>query len=244
MINRLQSVGNSGMGYFSREVTDYAARMKPENEQGGGEPKTIGEFSKKERDKKFEEHVLLDNGCFCAMRFMKIENKEIETAKLPKQPDIKDTMDDMVAEEAIQRLLGKGKRAPYSVMADENGMIEYKGVVFLCDYEHNRLCLGDVSDPRNCITVGLEKGGALVFNRANIDDLVKAIGMFSPEDINRIMRAIAEDAKIRQTQMQIEDETSGVEVLDKPKDEKKAVMNQTEEKKDDESKRKNEQPDF
>ena len=46
--------------------------------------------------------------------------------------------------------------------------------------------------------------------------------MFSPEDINRIMRAIAQDAKLRQTQMQIEDEASGVEVLKDPEKEKGA----------------------
>lgn len=146
--------------------------------------------------------------------------------------------------EFSEKLLGKGKQAPYSLMADETGIIEYKGVVFRCDYEHNRLCLGDVSNSKNCITVGLEKGGCLVFNRANIDDLVRAIGMFSPEDVNRIMRAIAEDAKIRQTQMQIEDETSGVEVLDKPDDEKKEVVNQPEENEEYESERQNEQSDF
>ena len=107
----------------------------------------------------------------------------------------------------------------YSLMADDKGIVEYKGVEFRCDYEHNRLCLGDVTNSKDCITVGLEKGGSLVFNRNNIDDLVRAIDMFSPEDINRIMRAIAEDAKIRQVKMQIEDETSGMEVLDKPEDE-------------------------
>ncbi len=120
--------------------------------------------------------------------------------------------------EAMQKLLDKGNRAPYSLMADERGIVMYKGVEFRCDYENNRLCLGDVSNPKNCITVGLEKGGCLVFNRNNTDDLVRAIGMFSPEDVNRIMRAIAEDAKIRQIKLQIEDETSGMEVLDKPED--------------------------
>ena len=118
-------------------------------------------------------------------------------------------------------------------MADENGIVEYKGVVFQCDYENNRICLGDVSNSKNCISVPLEKGGCLVFNRNNIDDLVRAIDMFSPEDINRIMRAIAEDAKVRQTLAQIEDETSGVEVLDKPEEEEEY-----------ESKRQDEQPDF
>ncbi len=68
----------------------------------------------------------------------------------------------------------------------------------------------------------------------NIDDLVKAISMFSPEDINRIMRAIAQDAKLKQIKMQIEDETSGIEVLEKPEEEEKING----------SKRQNEQPDF
>lgn len=34
------------------------------------------------------------------------------------------------------------------------------------------------------------------------------------------MRAIAQDAKLRQMQVQIEDETSGEAVLDKPEEEK------------------------
>ena len=171
-------------------------------------------------DKQFEERVLMDNGSFRTMRFMKIDSMDIGASAEMEQPDIEDTIDDMVAEEAIQKLLDKGNRAPYSLMADENGIVKYKGVEFRCDYENNRLCLGDVSNPKNCITVGLERGGCLVFNRENIDDLVKAIDMFSPEDINRIMRAIAQDAKLRQMQVQIEDETSGEAVLDKPEEEK------------------------
>jgi hypothetical protein len=172
------------------------------------------------KDKQFEERVMVDNGSFRTMRFMKIDSMDSGASGEMEQPDIKDTIDDMVAEEAIQKLLDKGNRAPYSLMADENGIVKYKGVEFRCDYENNRLCLGDVSNPKNCITVGLEKGGCLVFNRDNIDDLVKAIDMFSPEDINRIMRAIAQDAKLRQMQVQIEDETSGEQVLDKPEEEK------------------------
>ncbi len=172
------------------------------------------------KDKQFEERVMVDNGSFRTMRFMKIDSMDSGASGEMEQPDIKDTIDDMVAEEAIQKLLDKGNRAPYSLMADENGIVKYKGVEFRCDYENNRLCLGDVSNPKNCITVGLERGGCLVFNRENIDDLVKAIDMFSPEDINRIMRAIAQDAKLRQMQVQIEDETSGEQVLDKPEEEK------------------------
>ena len=172
------------------------------------------------KDKQFEERVMVDNGSFRTMRFMKIDSMDSGASGEMEQPDIKDTIDDMVAEEAIQKLLDKGNRAPYSLMADENGIVKYKGVEFRCDYENNRLCLGDVSNPKNCITVGLERGGCLLFNRENIDDLVKAIDMFSPEDINRIMRAIAQDAKLRQMQVQIEDETSGEQVLDKPEEEK------------------------
>lgn len=175
------------------------------------------------KDKQFEEQVLMDNGSFRTMRFMKIDhagtNGNMEN--VIKQPDIGDTIDDMVSDEMIQKLLGNDRRAPYSAMANENGIIEYKGVIFQCDYENNRLCLGNVSDTRDCITVELKGGGILIFNRANIDDLVRAIDMFSPADITRIMRAIAEDAKLRQIQMEIEDETSGEEVLDKPEDEGK-----------------------
>ncbi len=41
-------------------------------------------------------------------------------------------------------------------------------------------------------------------NRDNIDQLAKAIGMFSPEDINRIMKAISTDAKARSKKIEIE----------------------------------------
>lgn len=227
--------GGYGNGYFSQAVAEYAKKMKPEMRKGA--PKTIDEFTDDEWDKlldkvddAIEEHqaglkeqVLMDNGCFRTMRFMKVDSMGANDGmdSVPKQPDIRDTIDDMVSDEMIQKLLGNDRRAPYSAMANENGIIEYKGVTFQCDYEHNRLCLGNVSDIRQCITVELEGGGVLVFNRENIDDLVRAIDMFSPADINRIMRAIAQDAKLRQIQAEIEDETSGEEVLDKPEDEKK-----------------------
>ena len=49
----------------------------------------------------------------------------------------------------------------------------------------------------------------MIVNRDNLGDLAKAIGMFSPEDVNLIMRAITLDAKIQQMQYQIDEETSG-----------------------------------
>ena len=48
----------------------------------------------------------------------------------------------------------KLETAPYSGMA-ENGMICYKGVVFTCDTENNRICLGDTTDLKKCINIPL-----------------------------------------------------------------------------------------
>lgn len=102
-----------------------------------------------------------------------------------------------------------GKKAPYSYLA-KDGIIDYNGVVFVCDYEHNALCLGDTGNTKDCITVPLENGGTLIVNRDNIGSLASAIDMFSPEDINRIMRAIAKDAKVQQMQHEIDEETNSI----------------------------------
>lgn len=85
------------------------------------------------------------------------------------------------------------KKAPYSYLADESGMIEYNGVVFVCDNEHQALCLGDMTDEKNVLTIPLSEGGCLKVNRNNIGDLSRAISMFSPEDVNRILSAIEQD---------------------------------------------------
>lgn len=62
----------------------------------------------------------------------------------------------------------KLETAPYSGMA-ENGMICYKGVVFTCDTENNRICLGDTTDLKKCINIPLAGGGSLLVNRDNPD---------------------------------------------------------------------------
>ncbi len=149
------------------------------------------------------------------MRFHKINPDSTSGTEGEKDKlEIMDAISDEIREEAIQRLIGK-RSAPYSALADKDGNVMYNGVTFQCDFENNRLCLGDVSNPNNCLNIPLEKGGNLVVNRDNIDGLVQAIGMFSPADINRIMQAIAKDAKVRQIKLQIEDETSGERVLEK-----------------------------
>lgn len=103
----------------------------------------------------------------------------------------------------------ENSHVPYSNL-EKDGMIQYKGVVFVCDDQHNRLCLGDVSDKSKCLNIPLSGGGCLLVNRDNLGDLAQAIGMFSSEDVNRIMRAIAEDNKAQQMKNEIEDEKSSI----------------------------------
>ena len=103
----------------------------------------------------------------------------------------------------------KLETAPYSGLA-ENGMICYKGVMFTCDTENNRICLGDTTDLKKCINIPLAGGGSLLVNRDNLDELSRAIGMFSPEDVKRIMQAIAQDTKVQQMQKELDDEKNSI----------------------------------
>lgn len=97
------------------------------------------------------------------------------------------------------------KKAPYSYLADKNGMIQYKGVIFYCDDEKQSINLGDVSDEKNVLKIPLEDGGCLNVNRENLEDLSRAITMFSPGDIKRILSAIAQDAQCTRKINEIED---------------------------------------
>ena len=105
---------------------------------------------------------------------------------------------------------GKDK-VPYGEMA-EDGVIEYNGVTFVCDYEHNRLTLGDTTNKEDCINIPLSGGGSLLVNRDNINDLSRAIGMFSPEDVKRILEALARDNKIQQMKKELDDMENGDDV--------------------------------
>lgn len=95
-------------------------------------------------------------------------------------------------------------KVPYGHLA-KNGVIEYNGVVFVCDERTNSICLGDMTDKSQVITVTLSDGGHLKVNRNNIGQLSKAAGMFSPEDLNLILRAIAQDNKIQSVKKEIDD---------------------------------------
>ena len=94
---------------------------------------------------------------------------------------------------------------PYENLA-ENGTITYNGVTFVCDSQNNAICLGDMSNMKNVITIPLSDGGSLKVNRDNIGELADAMSMFSPEDIKRIICAIADDKKAQEVQNTIDDE--------------------------------------
>lgn len=112
---------------------------------------------------------------------------------------------DEIKEEQRERIEKQKKAAPYSHLADENGTIMYNGVCFVCDNDNQALCLGDMSNQANVITIPLSGGGCLMVNRDSIGALSKAMGMFSPEDQGRIMRAIAQDVQCRRKQKEIEE---------------------------------------
>ena len=67
-----------------------------------------------------------------------------------------------------------------------------------------------MSDKENVLTIPLSGGGCLKVNRDNLGELADAIDMFSPEDINLIMRAIAQDNKARSMKKEMEDTVSEV----------------------------------
>lgn len=98
---------------------------------------------------------------------------------------------------------------PYAKWA-KNDVISYNGVEFACDKEKNAICLGDMTNKSDVLTIPLEGGGSLMVNRNCIGLLSKAMSMFSPEDVNRIMRAIADDNKAQQTQREIEDDKNSI----------------------------------
>ena len=98
----------------------------------------------------------------------------------------------------------QASKVPYGYLA-KDGMITYNGVTFVCDEKTNSICLGDMTDKKNVLNIPLSGGGHLKVNRDNLGDLSKAIGMFSPEDVNRILRAIALDTKLQSMQQELDE---------------------------------------
>jgi len=148
---------------------------------------------------------------------LKKTDVEIESAKELSRLH-KEEMEKKAEEREIDRrsglqskLDGTGQKyVPYSYLADEYGVVEYNGVVFQCDYKAGALCLGDMSKESKVLTIPLSEGGCLKVNRDNIGQLAAAIGMFSPEDVNRILRAIAQDAKVRQAKQELDEDSDSI----------------------------------
>ncbi len=110
----------------------------------------------------------------------------------------------------------KNSNVPYGELA-QDGVITYNGVTFVCDERTNSICLGDMSDKSKVLNIALSGGGCLKVNRDNIGDLSASVGMFSPEDLNLIMRAIAQDTKAQKMQLEKED-MEGDPLRDRPVD--------------------------
>lgn len=118
-----------------------------------------------------------------------------------------DTEKTSFEDDLIKKLDEKFNGAPYGYMAEDGASsFEYNGVTFGIDNNTKTLSLGDVSDEKNTLTIPLSGGGTFKVNRNNYDELAKAIGMFSPEDVKRIMHAMAQDAKARTAENEVEEE--------------------------------------
>ena len=58
---------------------------------------------------------------------------------------------------SFSKILGeKQQKCPYSHLA-KDGLIEYNGVIFVCDYKRNSICLGDMSNPKNVLNISLPR---------------------------------------------------------------------------------------
>ena len=50
----------------------------------------------------------------------------------------------------------------------------------MCDYENNRITLGDMTNKNDCIFIDLPSGGALDVNKNAMSSLADSMEMFSP----------------------------------------------------------------
>lgn len=143
------------------------------------------------------------------VRFAKMDEEQLEKELLQKRLMEKEMQAESNVKEVLVARTGGSLDVPYGYLA-KNGVIEYNGVIFVCDEVHNAICLGDMTDESEVLSIPLTEGGCLKVNRDNISDLAKAISMFSPEDIRRIMEAIATDAKCQQMQQEMDETLNSI----------------------------------
>jgi len=143
------------------------------------------------------------------VRFAKMDEEQQEKELLQKRLMEKEMQAESGIKEVLVARTGGTLDVPYGYLA-KNGVIEYNGVIFVCDEVHNAICLGDMTDESEVLSIPLTEGGCLKVNRDNISDLAKAISMFSPEDIRRIMETIATDAKCHQMQQEMDETLNSI----------------------------------
>ena len=181
-----------------RDYVEYRIKNGPQKFQIGAEEMSLKEWE-----------ALLKKVDTAIEDFKESTKEEIEILKEEREQMEQENDEELEALRVKSLLMDRINGidgAPYSYLADESGIIEYKGVVFVCDNENKQLCLGDMSNPDNVLNIPLSKGGTLRVNRDNLGELASAISMFSAEDINLIMRAIAQDNKAQEMLNEIEDE--------------------------------------
>lgn len=143
------------------------------------------------------------------IRFEEREKQQEEKERLLELADEKKLQNTQNMKDILVERTGGSLKVPYGYLA-KDGVIEYEGVIFVCDALRNAICLGDMTDEKEVLTIPLEKGGSLKVNRNNIGELARAIRMFSPEDIRRVMEAIATDAKCRQMKQEMEETANSI----------------------------------
>ena len=201
MINSVGSIQNQAINLLQERRTQILEKLKNDDAQEaiitGGNA-----FTESVWDKMLEgiDNYLDEVKEEQKVRFAKMDKEQEEKEKLLQSQRVK---------ELLTEKSGGSLNVPYGYLA-KNGMIEYNGVIFVCDEQHNAICLGDMTNPKDVITIPLTKGGTLKVNRNSVNDLSKAISMFSPEDIRRIMEAIATDTKCRQMQQEMDETVNSI----------------------------------
>ena len=187
---------------FSEEKEKFGAFVKDRIKNG--DPKIMiggAEMSNKEWDKLIEK---VDKN----LDQVKEEMAERLEKRRPVDGEVIEKQE-AVRGQYLTDMVNQKSKVPYANLA-EDGIVSYNGTIFVYDEEHSALCLGDMSDEKNVITIPMSNGGNLKVNRDNLGDLANAIGMFSPEDVKRIMEAIAQDKKVQQTLKEIDDDKNSI----------------------------------
>lgn len=201
--------------------------------QIGSEAMTIGEWNR-----------LLDNFDSLQEEILQgmRERHEIQNEKQEREEALRKLFEEREWLEEVRtkphNVERKEKENVYFSLADESGKIVYNGVTFFCDKKTNTLTLGDCRLPENCLRIPLEKGGSLLVNRNNLEDLLKAITMFSPEDQRRILEAIQKEKMVDSTLNELEIQKNDILKIGKPEEKEKLTGQESKEQKTEEEKRK------